>query len=327
MTPFGKLTLFGVMLLFVSAFVVPAYAQTSMPEDARIKLLKYDQNDIYTIYTLYGYQTNIEFGRDETIQTISVGDRSLWQIVPSNRRMFIRPLDDNMTTNMTVITDRRTYQFDLKSGEGELSNNPRMVYVARFVYPERVVLKAPVIASGSGPLPAAYVPSPSPSVAARPYVAPTPNPTLTAKPMVTLPPAAPIKTVELQREFPVPPPPPPPSQHSMEAARDIARNASETALQSNTQFNYNYTYTGPDSLAPTQLYDDGSNTFIKLANATKPAPKMYVIEGDVRRAITPRFKDGIAIAPTVSSYLLLDYGRGENNLVYLYNEERMPAGL
>ena len=55
-------------VIFLSALMIApnAYAQDSdYPSDGRIKILRYDANDIFTIYTLYGYQTSIEFSQAE----------------------------------------------------------------------------------------------------------------------------------------------------------------------------------------------------------------------------------------------------------------------
>lgn len=300
-----------VALLAATPLMSSAYAASdSLPEDKRIKILRYDPNDIYTIYTLYGYQTSIELSRNERIQTISVGDRSLWQIVPSGYRMFIRPLDDNVTTNMTVITDRRTYQFDLKSGEGTLSSNPRMVYVARFSYPKKPKKLPPQAVA-----PVVYAP---PVIAPAPQVPEAYAPPI--KPMVSLPPAAPSNAVELERYAPPPPPPPPPSVSEMESPRGSYASRNGPIL------NYDYTYTGPDSFAPSELYDDGKQTYIRIPRVAQK-PTLYALSEGKKRQLVHRMEGDVLVVNSVNSYMLLDYGSGENSRIYLYNELRMPAGL
>ena len=117
----------------------------SLRGDRRIKWLLYDETDVYTITTRYGYQTNVIFSPQEEIELISVGDRSLWQIIPSGNRMFIRPMEEDVITNMTVITNKHSYQFDLKSLSADKSGN---IYVAQFVYPDTkkpTLVPAPVL--------------------------------------------------------------------------------------------------------------------------------------------------------------------------------------
>src|SRR5690606_16844710 len=105
------------------------------------------------------------------IETISVGDRSLWQIIPANNRLFIRPMQKGITTNMTLLTNKRAYQFDLKSlGEGDKNDN--VVYVVKFLYPKPIVYTPPpppppppVMQAPPPPPPVAQMPPPPPPVA------------------------------------------------------------------------------------------------------------------------------------------------------------------
>lgn len=138
-------------------FTAPAFAQVDdeLPGDRRIKILTYSRNDVYTVPTKYGYQTSIVFGSGEEIVTVSVGDRSTWQIVPSHNRIFIRPMDDNLTTNMTVITNQREYNFDIKSVGANGSGN---LYVVQFRYPGSEPKDEPLVIASSAPAaPAATV--------------------------------------------------------------------------------------------------------------------------------------------------------------------------
>jgi type IV secretion system protein VirB9 len=117
----------------------PLMAQDGMPvvTDSRIKTFVYNENDVFTVLTHYGYQSNVEFGKSETVQTVSVGDRVAWQVIPAGRRLFIKALEENAHTNMTVVTNKRAYQFDLRaSGRQPLHPNEELVYVVRFFYPD-----------------------------------------------------------------------------------------------------------------------------------------------------------------------------------------------
>lgn len=125
----------SVVMTVVSMSAVKA--QDAVVTDSRIKTLVYNPNDVFSLLMVYGYQSNIEFSSKEDIQTVSVGDRVGWQIVPSGHRLFIRPQEFGAHTNMTVITNKRAYQFDLKSAPDEnLPESEELVYVARFFYPE-----------------------------------------------------------------------------------------------------------------------------------------------------------------------------------------------
>ena len=104
--------------------------------DRRIQTLRYSPNEVYKFTGHYGYQSSIEFAPDELIQTISVGDSVSWLINPTGHRLFIKPIEQDATTNMTVITDKRTYLFELHARETENIRDRSMVFVVRFIYPE-----------------------------------------------------------------------------------------------------------------------------------------------------------------------------------------------
>jgi len=105
--------------------------------DARIKTNIYNPNEVYLIVLHYGFQSNIEFGPGEEVETISLGDTFGWQITTLGRRLIIRPLEKSIKTNMTVITNKRTYQFDIVSKDTEQGYEKDLVYVTRFYYPKK----------------------------------------------------------------------------------------------------------------------------------------------------------------------------------------------
>lgn len=105
--------------------------------DSRIKTLIYTANQIFSIEANYGYQTFIEFGLKEKIKTIVVGDSVSWNINPVNNKLFLRPYQKSGKTNMTVITDQRTYVFDLVARSPEDDGLDRtLTYIVRFYYPD-----------------------------------------------------------------------------------------------------------------------------------------------------------------------------------------------
>ncbi len=129
---------------------------TPVATDSRIKTFVYNANEVFSVTTHYGYQSNIEFGTNEVIDTVSVGDRVGWQIVPAGRRLFIRAMEENAHTNMTIVTSKRAYQFDLRSSSANaVFGSEELTYVVRFFYPDDAQ------AGAAAPL-AAYTPPPTP---------------------------------------------------------------------------------------------------------------------------------------------------------------------
>ncbi|MDO5073149.1 MAG: TrbG/VirB9 family P-type conjugative transfer protein [Neisseria animaloris] len=112
----------------VSAKAVPQ----AVREDSRVRVVRYDPNNVVEIPTSFGFATTVEFGQ-ETIQTLSAGDTIGWQIVPKGNRLFIKPAEKPIpgmeSTNITVITDKRNYYLHITTGSRK---NP--VFVVRFDY-------------------------------------------------------------------------------------------------------------------------------------------------------------------------------------------------
>jgi type IV secretion system protein VirB9 len=127
---------FIVFITLIISFNVVAFAETPIATDNRIKTYVYNENEVFVLLIHYGYQSSIEFAANEEVQTISIGDSYSWKINPIGRRLFIKPMEENVHTNMTVITNKRTYQFDIMSKLPEENFNKELVYVVRFFYPE-----------------------------------------------------------------------------------------------------------------------------------------------------------------------------------------------
>ncbi len=101
--------------------------------DSRLASRLYNADEVVRIDGRAGVQATITFGDDEHIENVAVGDSTTWQITPNKRAnlLFVKPLTARARTNMTVVTDRHTYLFDLVAAP---AGNP--LYVLRFTYPE-----------------------------------------------------------------------------------------------------------------------------------------------------------------------------------------------
>jgi len=110
--------------------------QVPVTTDSRIRTLVYNANEVYELKFYYGYQSFIEFSEDEEIEMISIGEAFAWRLTPAGKRLFVRPLEIAAHTNMTIITNKRTYHFDIRSGEYEGKADEELVYTVRFFYPQ-----------------------------------------------------------------------------------------------------------------------------------------------------------------------------------------------
>ncbi len=106
------------------------------PTDSRIRIITYSPEDVFKFIGYYGYQASIELGEGESVVSISMGDTTAWQIVPAGNRIFIKPMEKDATTNMTLLTNKRTYYFELHAEEAADIRSPGMVFNMKFLYPD-----------------------------------------------------------------------------------------------------------------------------------------------------------------------------------------------
>ena len=127
-------------LLLALALPVAAFAEVT-PQggalDIRIRTAVYDENQVYRIETDLRHSTTIHFGAGERFEAVIVGDTESFQVDPIpelGNVLTIKPHVANASTNMTVITNRRTYSFHLR--EGSIPNRTGMFFEVRFRYPD-----------------------------------------------------------------------------------------------------------------------------------------------------------------------------------------------
>jgi len=110
------------------SLAMPAAAQ-----DNRLQTLVYNPNAVVRVDGKVKVQTTIKFAPDEVIENVAIGDSAAWQVQPNKAQsiLFVKPLEPAARTNMTVVTDKRTYLFDLVS-----SPRNSALYVLQFRYPE-----------------------------------------------------------------------------------------------------------------------------------------------------------------------------------------------
>lgn len=123
--------------LCLLAFVNSAYAaQTPKPGqlDGRIRSVTYQENNVVKVYGTHGTSTMLVFSTDEKFETIAVGDSQSWEVIPSgsNNILFVKPIAEDVRTNMNIVTNRRIYHFDLIDNP---PSNGKHTFAIRFVYP------------------------------------------------------------------------------------------------------------------------------------------------------------------------------------------------
>lgn len=104
--------------------------------DARIKTIEFSENAVVVIEGCTNFQTTVVFGPDEKIENVGLGDASQWQVMPNKRAdlLFVKPLVAQAFSNMTVVTGRRIYNFELRSAPEAACRRGKVVYTLRFHY-------------------------------------------------------------------------------------------------------------------------------------------------------------------------------------------------
>ena len=131
--------------LSLSLLSTPALA------DPRLQEVMYDEMEVFTLPGRVNVQASIVFGEDETIENVAIGNSQTWQVTPNKRAniLFVKPLEARAATNLTVVTSKRTYLFDLVA-----SPTVKPLYVLRFDYPvdlEAEAKKAELAAAEAAP--------------------------------------------------------------------------------------------------------------------------------------------------------------------------------
>ncbi len=105
--------------------------------EKKFRSFLYNPNEVYRYIGHYTYQGFIEFEQGETIGTISMGNPSLWLFESLGNRLFLKPVgEDGSETNMTVITSKRVYHFELMAREAKGIADKNLIFVVKFVYPD-----------------------------------------------------------------------------------------------------------------------------------------------------------------------------------------------
>ena len=133
-----------ILSLALTAIATTLQAQnnpTSLPTDARIKKVMFQDNNVIPVHGMTFTTTQIQFGDNERVLDIEGGDSTAWMVTyhPELANMlFIKPTIFNSSTNMTVITNRHAYYFHLTSNKKLEQTATQQTYALKFVYPAPV---------------------------------------------------------------------------------------------------------------------------------------------------------------------------------------------
>lgn len=216
------------------------------PTDSRLRFITYHPNDIHKYVGYYDYQASILFGEGEEVKTISLGNAKAWQIVPAGSRLFIKPVEEDATTNMLLITNKRIYHFILEASEAgpDGINDENLVFETKFVYPN------------------------------------------TSNDIINL-----------------------------AANKNLGPDMDEPE-----KYNFNYTISGSQSIAPTRIFDDGEFTYFQFSREYDELPAFFLVDSEGRDSLVNyRVSGNFIVVERVGSQFTLRHGA---DVTCVFNEMR-----
>ncbi len=261
------------------------FAQTPITTDSRIRTLVYNPNEVYELKFYYNYQSFIEFANDEEIEMISVGEAFSWRLTPAGKRLFVRPLEIAAHTNMTIITNKRIYHFDIRSDEFTGKADEDLVYTVRFFYPQ------------------IGQPLPIPPQLAVPNVA--------SKPRQLQEPIAPLPELSGIIKTPIPK-----ARVDQKLPGIIERNPEDAVL------NFDYRFSGEsDNIMPLKVYDDGNETHFQFANDNLVIPTISAVDPyGIETPVNYTIRDRYVVVPIVARQFTL---RLADSMLCIYNAKNL----
>jgi len=129
--------------IFLAGFLMtnkPCLAQAkprSLSLDNRIKQVVFQENNVVPVTATTFNTTQLVFGKNEAILAVENGDLDAWTVdiqsaIPN--MLFLKPTVVDSNTNMTVITNKHTYYFQLNSVD-ITKKKPKLTYAIHFSYP------------------------------------------------------------------------------------------------------------------------------------------------------------------------------------------------
>jgi type IV secretion system protein VirB9 len=105
--------------------------------DSRIRVAPYSAEQVYRLYGYVGYQIDIEFARDESFVGLAAGDIGGISFQAKGNHLFLKPRVARVHTDLTVLTNRRQYEFEYSVLPGPPDQSlGEVIYALRFTYPE-----------------------------------------------------------------------------------------------------------------------------------------------------------------------------------------------
>lgn len=240
-----------ILLIFYANSSLALKDSRPTPTDSRIRIMNYNPDDVFKYTGYYGYQAMVQLANNEEIVNISMGDTTAWQIVPSGNHFFIKPMEQDATTNMTLITNKRTYHFELYAEEATDIRDPNMMFELRFIYPDG---------------------------------------------------------------------------EEEDHIKTFATSSSAPDLAHPEKYNFNYSISGNEEVAPIKIFDDGDFTYLQFRDKNAELPAIFAVDEDLRESMVnyrlAADNNNMVIVEQVFKKLSIRHGK---KIVCVFNEAFKPS--
>lgn len=132
------LTLALAALLATSAYAAPsksgknrdhAAESIAAPTEDRIRTYTYNRDIIFKLYGTVNKHIHVELEEGESLAYKPImGDTVQWRFTGGGRHLFFKPTNAGINTTLTVITTKRTYEFELISVNEERSVYQKIIF-------------------------------------------------------------------------------------------------------------------------------------------------------------------------------------------------------
>jgi type IV secretion system protein VirB9 len=103
--------------------------------DSRIQYENYTPDKVFVVRSAYGKSALIQLEEGETLDganntVFGSGDQKAWSFAVRGNNITFKPLEKDPETNLILVTNKRTYAFDLKLAK----DDEPLTYILRFNY-------------------------------------------------------------------------------------------------------------------------------------------------------------------------------------------------
>jgi type IV secretion system protein VirB9 len=132
----GNSAFASLLVLVRAAMPAAVLAADSDAADPRLRVAIYAADRIYRLTAYVGYQIDLQFESGESFVGLGGGDLAGVSFAAQDNHLFLKPRAATVDTNLTVLTNRRSYQFEYRaSALRPDAAHDQVIYALRFTYP------------------------------------------------------------------------------------------------------------------------------------------------------------------------------------------------